>query len=335
MPQILISPKESVTCLGSQIQTSTPRQRCAYADLQRYDVIEAYYDRRLKPCVVLAVTTEGDITTLKLHPLNCRNRVYPGQVRLVRVRAEHPIDILGNAKLESSLEYSKRLVLSVLQPGTEPRSTRQMQDALKLEGIRISKDALDAGCIELVKAGRLIERHHANYKSYRLLLPQEPGLVVIEHAGTRSERLGWIEEYTRHRRSGKLHPVVRWLDGTRSLSDEGLLDPTEQPTYLLWAAIVGGRALPIPPAYIPSDLLRRLDVRRSIHGTPPHAALIEVAQRLELVEPHTYRFPLGQTGANIHAKTLKYLDDYYPGWRYGLDVRLCWQGKDEFMQGAA
>lgn len=302
-----------------------------YADLRRWDIIEAYHDRRCIQCTVLSTKRDGNIVRLKIHPVRASGRIAPNSIRSASFAANHPVEILGSFALELFEVKVANAILEILTPGAEPKTTRWIQDQLRIRGLKFAKKMIQPSLHKLREQGRIQERYRGGTKFYRSLLPRFPGLPIVELQGTRSEQIGWIERWQKHQQSGEVQPVIRLLNGALRFSTEEMIDPTGNPLHLQWIEQVRSGVLPQPPVHIPSDIIRGLDDRFwSGDRTPSTITLLEVAKRLELVDESLQRFPMGAKSTELKQRCVDYLNQFYPGWSYGIDVHLVWKNQGDY-----
>lgn len=191
-----------------------------YRELEIGDEINAFCGGRYKRCRVTGLEDQGDIVRLKLEPITKATKKDPSILTFKASATCEQFD----PDSEPSERHSE-MVMGAIAPG-QLMTPSELSDLLLSKGLALPTNQITKICKQLVSLNLLKERRIKNRLHYRRSLPKIEGLAVVELAGTRSERLGWIVEWKIF--CGGLEPLVRWIDGSgTSFSTDHRLDPAK------------------------------------------------------------------------------------------------------------
>lgn len=216
-------------------------------------------------------------------------------------------------EIEASLTR-KEAVLSLLGQKVGALYSKDLiETELERSGYSFSRDGLNATLKDLKNNEGVVMRRIYGATAYRLPLNLKVGTFVVEMQGKRSQRTGWVEDFTE-----KVYPIVRWKDLSRSISSDDLLDYLDnflqrQEIKVIHDLYTGQFPVDFKP--IPYWMFEGLVYWRKSGDIKS----INCLQLLEIAKHLGYAAPSAcgiRSGGEAYRKTVNYLSKWYPQWKH-------------------
>lgn len=274
-----------------------------FGELKRGDEIYLFCGGRVQQRMQVAnITREGNRVYLKLKPPHIN------RYSTVCFVDYAPVEVFSHSYHEDLAVRYQQQVLAVLPPGVPCQTLQSIRLLIRERFGTAHAQGIRLCCERMAKEGKLVQKVSYKHAAFRQPLPQTPNLPVVELFGTKSQRAGWIVERVTTR--SVTRPLVQWVDGTRSLSDEALLEPVAGNYFLQQqiriAQVFAAGGVPEGFVAIPVHLIAELAQQVRL-GQMQQPTILAIGEVLGL--EHCWQ---------SRNQILDYLDLYYPGWRRGV-----------------